>query len=282
MVVGLTEEHETEAVDKHSLHLPGRQDDLVAAVAAAASKTVVVVNAATPVIMPWRDRVDAVLWTGLPGQEGGHAVAAALLGDIEPAGRLVTTFPIDDEAAPAWSVTPVDGDLPYTEGTFVGHRGHYAGHAPPPAFWFGHGLGYATWEYDRPRLSLAGESPTVSVTVTNTGSRASREIVQVYFDPAEPEQPVRLVGWQAVRVPAGGSAPVEVHTDGRLWRRWDTSRNGWSELQRRGRPAGGPGTRGRPRHDHARTPSRREVSERVAQVRATRSRAYVGISTTRP
>ena len=62
-----------------------------------------VVNSATPVIMPWIDEVDAVLWAGLPGQEGGHAIAAALLGDIEPAGRLVTTFPVADAATPAWS-----------------------------------------------------------------------------------------------------------------------------------------------------------------------------------
>lgn len=105
VVVGLTEEQEAEAVDKTTLTLPGRQDDLVRAVAAAASKTVVVVNAATPVLMPWLHMVDAVLWAGLPGQEAGHAVAAALLGDIEPAGRLVTTFPVADGATPAWEVT---------------------------------------------------------------------------------------------------------------------------------------------------------------------------------
>ena len=93
VVVGLTEEQETEAFDKSTLALPGRQDELVSAVAAAARRTVVVVNAATPVLMPWRDEVDAILWAGLPGQEGGHAVAAALLGDIEPAGRLVTPVP---------------------------------------------------------------------------------------------------------------------------------------------------------------------------------------------
>ena len=139
-----------------------------------------VVNAATPVLMPWLAEVDAVLWAGLPGQEGGHAVAAALLGDIEPAGRLVTTFPVADGATPAWSVTPVDGNLAYAEGTFIGYRGHYAGRAPAPAFWFGHGLGYSTWAYG-PATLLGGSRAVVRSTVTNTGARPSREVVQVYL-----------------------------------------------------------------------------------------------------
>ena len=147
VVVGLTEEQETEAVDKTTLALPGRQDDLVAAVAAAASRTVVVINAATPILMPWRDEVDAILVAGIPGQEGGHAVAAALLNEIEPAGRLVTTWPTRDGATPAWEVVPENGVLSYAEGPFIGYRGHAAGRAPAPAFWFGEGLGYGAWEY---------------------------------------------------------------------------------------------------------------------------------------
>jgi beta-glucosidase len=227
VVVGLTEEQETEAVDKATLRLPGGQDALVSAVAAAARRTVVVVNAATPVLMPWLDEVDAVLWAGLPGQEGGHAVAAALLGDIEPAGRLVTTFPAADGASPAWSVTPVDGKLTYEEGTFIGYRGHAAGRAPAPAFWLGHGLGYTTWEYAAAHRS--GERD-VTVTVTNTGTRSGREVVQVYLRPAEADQPVRLAGWQAVDVTPGASATVTVRTDGRMWRRWDTDANRWDTL----------------------------------------------------
>jgi beta-glucosidase len=235
VVVGLTEEQETESVDKKTLHLPGEQDAMVSAVAAAAKRTVVVVNAATPVIMPWLDEVDAVLWAGLPGQEGGHAVAAALLGVIEPAGRLVTTFPVEDAAAPAWSVTPTDGDLVYSEGTFIGYRGHHAGQAPPPAFWFGHGLGYSTWDYSAPELvdggaDAAGAGVAVAVEVTNTGARTSREVVQLYFQPAELDEPVRLVGWQAVDAEPGETVRALVHADPRLWRRWDTDSNGWTRL----------------------------------------------------
>lgn len=230
VVVGLTEEQETEAGDKSTLALPGEQDALVTAVAAAATRTVVVVNAATPVLMPWLEQVDAVLWAGLPGQEGGHAVAAALLGDIEPAGRLVTSFPAADGASPAWSVTPTDGHLDYTEGTYVGHRGYFAGLAKAPAFWFGHGLGYGSWQYGAATLGEARPdgAPVVHVEVANTGSRTSREVVQVYFRPAEPDQPVRLVGWAAVTVDPGATATATAPCDARMWRRWDGG--GWGRL----------------------------------------------------
>lgn len=232
VVVGLTDEQETEAADKTTLSLPGGQDELVRRVAAAAPRTVVVVNAATPVLMPWIQDVDGVLWAGLPGQEAGHAVAAALLGDIEPAGRLVTTFPAADGAAPAWSVTPVDGELAYTEGTFIGYRGHFAGRAPAPAFWFGHGLGYSTWEYPAAELLDGDGPPGVRVQVVNTGSRRSREVVQLYFRPAEPEHPVRLAGWAALAADPGESATVDVATDARMWRYWDTPSGRWARLAR--------------------------------------------------
>ena len=226
VVVGTTEEQETEAVDKTTLALPGGQDTLVRAVAAAAARTVVVVNSGTPVLMPWAAEVDAILWAGMPGQEGGHAVAAALLGDLEPAGRLVSTWPVADEATPAWSVTPVDGALSYSEGTFLGYRGHRAGMAPEPAFWFGHGLGYSTWSYGPATL----DGTLVTVPVTNTGDRTSREVVQVYLEPAGSDQPVRLVGWAAAVVEPGATVSVRVDPDDRLWRRWDTSAGRWDRL----------------------------------------------------
>ena len=235
VVVGLTEEQETEAADKSTLALPGAQDALVAAVAAAARRTVVVVNAATPVLMPWLDDVDAVLWAGIPGQEGGHAVAAALLGLVEPAGRLVTSFPTHDGGSPAWRVVPEDGVLAYAEGPFVGYRGHRWGAAPEPAFWFGHGLGYGTWRYGAPEVAVDGEFVSVAVPVENTSGRPSREVVQVYLDPEEDGQPVRLVGWAAHEVPPGRTQEVVVRCDARLWRRWDAVQHAWVRLEGAGR-----------------------------------------------
>ncbi|MEV6238447.1 glycoside hydrolase family 3 C-terminal domain-containing protein [Lentzea sp. NPDC051838] len=220
VVVGLTDEQETEGFDKTTLALPGEQDALVAAVAAAAKRTVVVVNAATPVLMPWLAQVDAVLWAGLPGQEAGDAVAAALLGHVEPAGRLVTTFPRADSGA--LTPVPVNGSLPYTEGTAIGYRG-----ATEPLFWFGHGLGYTTWEYGTASASVVdGVVDAVSLSLTNTGERSSREVVQVYLRPKN--EPVRLIGFAVADVAAGETARVEVACSPRVQRIWA---DGWHPLR---------------------------------------------------
>ncbi|HSU34184.1 MAG TPA: glycoside hydrolase family 3 C-terminal domain-containing protein [Propionibacteriaceae bacterium] len=234
VVVGLTAEQETEAVDKATLALPGRQDDLVRTVAAAARCTVVVVNAATPVLMPWLDEVDAVLVIGLPGQEGGYAVADVLLGLAEPSGRLVTTSPRVDGAGPAWSVTPVDGALDYAEGTQVGYRG-WDGGEESPAFWFGEGLGWGRWAYDSATHTTrgAGErgeaSETVTVLLANTAERPSREVVQVYWRSAEAGAPVRLVGYAiADEVVPGEQRRVAVACDPRAFRLWDETAGAWT------------------------------------------------------
>jgi beta-glucosidase len=99
-----------------------------------------------------------------------------------------------------------------------------------PAFWFGHGLGYSTWDYSDARVEPDG----VSVMVTNTGSRPSREVVQVYFQPAEVEQPVRLVGWSSVTLASGASHRVRVQLDMRMWRSWNTENSTWETLSGRG------------------------------------------------
>ncbi|WP_257016253.1 glycoside hydrolase family 3 C-terminal domain-containing protein [Rhodococcus sp. ACS1] len=222
VVVGLTPEQESEEVDKITLALPGEQDAMVAAVAAAAKRTVVVVNAATPVLMPWLDRVDAVLWAGLPGQEAGDAVAAALSGAIEPAGRLVTTFPARDGEGPAWSPVPDRGEVRYAEGLSVGYRGW----STEPLFWFGHGLGYGDWAYGNAEVIVDDHLRCVRVEVTNVGSRTSREVVQVYWRPEG--EPVRLIGWSGIDVAPGATVTVDVPVDRRVLRRWHE--NGWQLL----------------------------------------------------
>ena len=144
VVVGTNEEVECEGVDRDSLALPGRQDELVARVARANPRTVVVVNAGAPVLLPWADDVAAILLAWFPGQEFGNALADVLTGAVEPGGRLPTTWPKTEQGLP--STRPRDGILSYDEGLFVGYRA-YDRDGREPLFPFGHGLGYTSWEY---------------------------------------------------------------------------------------------------------------------------------------
>lgn len=231
VVVGTTEEVESEGFDRASLALPGRQDELVRAVAAANPRTVVVVNAGAPVLLPWADEVPAVLLVWFPGQEAGNALADALLGDAEPGGRLPTTWPASTDGLPA--AAPVDGVLRYDEGIFVGYRGHDRD-GRTPRYPFGHGLGYTSWEYaglDAPDRAAPGEDVTVRVRLRNTGSRRGREVVQVYAarpSSAVDRPPRWLAGFATVDAAAGEEVAVAVTVPARAFAHWDTGRHAWA------------------------------------------------------
>ncbi|MFK3983995.1 beta-glucosidase [Micromonospora sp. NPDC050397] len=227
VVVGTTEEVESEGFDRTTLALPGRQDELVARVVAANPRTVVVVNSGSPVLMPWADRVSAILLTWFPGQEAGTALADVLLGLAEPGGRLPTTWPRRAQDAPVLDTTPTDGTLRYDEGVFIGYRGW----REAPLFPFGHGLGYTTWEYESLRVepAEAAGAPVAVVTVRNSGSRPGREVVQLYVGPTDPDpdRPTRqLAGFGTVTAAPGETVTVRVPLAAsatRIWAgRWRT------------------------------------------------------------
>jgi beta-glucosidase len=225
VVVATTDSVESEGFDRADLRLPGRQDELVHAVAAANPNTVVVVNSGAPVELPWRDEVAAVLLSWFPGQEGGAALADVLTGAHEPGGRLPTTWGSLADA-PVTRVRPADGELPYTEDVFIGYRAwEKAGRTP--SYPFGHGLGYTDWTYE----SIEIEDRTVTVRVRNSGRRAGREVVQVYLAPAEPgtERPVRaLAGFAGVEAVPGESVEAVVELPRRAFEIWDTVADTWA------------------------------------------------------
>ncbi|MFI7124043.1 glycoside hydrolase family 3 protein [Nonomuraea sp. NPDC050153] len=217
VVAATTQEVESEGFDRADLRLPGRQDELIRAVAAANPRTVVVVNAGSPVELPWAEEAAAVLLTWFPGQEAGAALAEVLFGDAEPGGRLPTTWPRRLEDAPVTDVTPVNGVVAYGEGTSIGYRA-WERSGRVPAFWFGHGLGYTTWSYD----SIAAEGTSVTVAVTNTGDRPGREVVQVYVDRA-------LAGFDVVEAAPGETVITTVFLPERAFQVWEEG--GWRTVE---------------------------------------------------
>jgi beta-glucosidase len=230
VVVGTTDEVESEGFDRTTLGLPGRQDELVRRVAAANPRTIVVVNAGSPVELPWADEVAAVLLAWFPGQEAGRALADVLLGAAEPGGRLPTTWPVAMYDCPVLSVRPVGGRLAYDEGVFIGYRG-WERSVVRPRYAFGHGLGYTTWEYEQ----LAADSAEVTVTLRNSGRRAGREVVQVYAGAVAPGgvsidrgRPTRwLAGFATVTAEPGETATVRIALPERTWQVWDA---GWKTV----------------------------------------------------
>ncbi|ROQ32146.1 beta-glucosidase [Streptomyces sp. PanSC19] len=226
VVVATTERVESEGFDRKDLALPGRQDDLVRAVAAANPNTVVVVNAGSPVELPWREDVAAILLGWFPGQEGGAALADVLTGAEEPGGRLPTTWPVALADAPVTEVAPTGGELHYTEGAFIGYRAWDKAGAVP-AYPFGHGLGYTTWSYD----SLVTTPDTATVRITNTGDRPGRETVQIYLVPVSDsvERPARwLAGFAGVEAAPGESVETRIALPRRAFEIWDEEKNGWT------------------------------------------------------
>jgi beta-glucosidase len=226
VVVGTSERAESEGVDRAALALADGQDELVRRVAAANPRTVVVVNAGAPVLLPWRDEVPAVLLSWFPGQEFGGALADVLLGHAEPGGRLPTTWPAEERDCPVLSVTPTDGVLDYGEGLHIGYRGWARRGAPAPAYPFGHGLGYTTWSYESlaaPAAVPAGRAAQVHVTVRNTGARRGRAVVQAYLSRAESvvERPALwLAGFAVVDAAPGQSVTVPVDLAARSFEHW--------------------------------------------------------------
>ncbi|MEV0798382.1 glycoside hydrolase family 3 C-terminal domain-containing protein [Kribbella sp. NPDC050281] len=224
VVVGTNSKVESEGYDRSSLALPGRQDDLVRAVVAANPRTVVVVNAGSPVLLPWRGEVAALLVTYFGGQEYGNALADVLLGVVEPGGRLPTTWPREEADVPVIDVTPRDGIVRYDEGVHIGYRAWLKA-GTEPAFAFGHGLGYTTWELTDLR---AVDPSSVALTVRNTGDRAGKHVVQVYAERPSTavDRPARwLAGFAVVRLAAGEARELTVQLHNHTFEHWD---NGWT------------------------------------------------------
>jgi beta-glucosidase len=207
----------SEGSDRSTLNLPGDQDALISAVAAANPRTIVVLNTGGAVLMPWLKNVAAVLEAWYPGSEDGAAIAAVLAGDVDPSGRLPITFPSSLSAQPTStpaSFPGINAVVRYgtsTSALDIGYRWYQAKNVTP-LFPFGYGLDYTTFSLSRPVLSSTSSGYAIHVMVTNTGRRAGADVVQVYLhDPlAAQEPPDQLRGFARVVLAPSTSRDVTV------------------------------------------------------------------------
>jgi beta-glucosidase len=250
-VVVVSDDTESEAADRASLNLPSAQNELISAVAAANPRTVVVIDAGAPVVMPWISQVASVLDAWYPGESNGTALAAVLFGRVDPGGHLPITFPVGLSQVPASSPSQFpgeDGQVLYSEGIDVGYR-YYDAKNETPLFPFGYGLSYTHFSYSHltvtPRQvqngssnpgatscgcnGQSGRQVTVTARVTNTGKVAGSDVAQLYLgDPASAGEPPRqLKGFQKVTLRPGQSTTVRFTLNGHDLSYWDDTADGW-------------------------------------------------------
>jgi beta-glucosidase len=233
VVVGSNKDLEAEGADRETLSLPGRQDDMVRALADANNGTVAIVNCGAPVLLPWADQVGAVLQGWFGGQEMGGAIGDMLTGVREPGGRLPTTWPANEADVPVLHIEPVDGAVEYAEGIHVGYRG-WLRNAVAPAYAFGHGLGYTSWALSELMVPAAldpgapDREITVTIGVRNEGPRRGKQVVQLYAsrpDTSIDRPQAWLIGFGSVELDAGEQTSLNVSVPARAFAHFD---GGWA------------------------------------------------------
>ncbi len=224
-----------ESVDVPDLSLPNGQDGLIAAVASANPRTVVVLETGGPVTMPWVGKVGAVLQAWYPGAAGGEAIARVLTGEVNPSGRLPATFPLSEAQLPRVTIDgdPKGGQGRYSvnyniEGAAVGYKWfELKGHRP--LFAFGHGLSYTAFGMGELKARPHAGTIAVDFSVQNTGKVAGKVVAQVYVAPLAGgwEAPKRLGGWDKLDLKAGQTRAGKVQIDPRLLALYDSASRKW-------------------------------------------------------
>ncbi|WP_217597454.1 beta-glucosidase [Cohnella sp. GbtcB17] len=231
---GLPDRYESEGFDRTHLRLPDNQVALIRAVAEAQPNVVVVLSNGAPVEMPWLGSAKGLLEAYLGGQALGGAIADLLFGDANPSGKLAETFPLRLAHNPSQLNFPGEGDrVEYKEGLFVGYR-YYDAKEIEPLFPFGYGLSYSTFEYGNLAVGKPAirddETVTVTVDVTNTGSRAGKEIVQLYVRDVQSTviRPFKeLKGFAKVELQPGETKAVSFTLDRRAFAYYNVDLKDW-------------------------------------------------------
>jgi beta-glucosidase len=215
------------------LNLPGDQNQLIAAVAAANPNTVVVLHTVGPVLMPWLSQVAAVIEAWYPGEEAGGAIAGILFGDVDPSGKLPMTFPSSEVQGP--DTTPehfpgVDGTVTYAEELGVGYR-YYDMTGHTPLFPFGFGLSYTRFGIGPVHVTRSGaDAFRIEGSVTNIGRRDGATVVELYvgFPRSAGEPPWQLKGFNRIELAAGERRQFHFEIDRRALSVWDSALHRWT------------------------------------------------------
>ncbi|WP_297328837.1 glycoside hydrolase family 3 C-terminal domain-containing protein [uncultured Bacteroides sp.] len=227
--------------DREGLGLSYGQDAVISALAKANKNLIVVNISGNAIAMPWVNEVPAIIQDWYLGSEAGHSLAAILMGDVNPSGKLPFTFPVKLEDCPAHSLGEYTGkrsndviDIKYNEGIFVGYRWTDKQKKVKPLFPFGHGLSYTSFEYGKPtatsKTMSADGNLTIKISVKNTGNREGQEVVQLYISDIKSSLPrpiKELKGFQKIKLAPGEEKTVTFTIDKEALSFFDDTQHAW-------------------------------------------------------
>ena len=231
LIVGTNSDWETEGNDRADFNLPANQNKLIEAILEANQNTVVVINTGSPIHMPWEKKAKAIIQTWFAGQEFGNALVDILSGEVNPSGKLPTTFPVKIEDTPAYKNYPgKDLQMNYDEKLLVGHR-WYEANSIKPLFCFGHGLSFTSFNYQNLEVTTGSDFVvTCKFEIQNTGDISGLEIAQCYvgFTSLLPGEPYKtLQGFIKEEIGANELKKVEIKLGPRNFSFWSVETNTW-------------------------------------------------------
>ena len=231
LIVGTNSDWETEGNDRADFNLPANQNKLIEAILEANQNTVVVINTGSPIRMPWEKKAKTIIQTWFAGQEFGNALVDILSGEVNPSGKLPTSFPVKIEDTPAYKNYPgKDLQMNYDEKLLVGHR-WYESNSIKPLFCFGHGLSFTSFNYQNLEVTTSSDfDVTCKFEIQNTGDISGLEIAQCYvgFASPLPGEPYKtLQGFVKEEIGANELKKVEIKLGPRNFSYWSVETNTW-------------------------------------------------------
>ena len=231
LIVGTNSDWETEGNDRADFNLPANQNQLIEAILEANQNTVVVINTGSPIHMPWEKKAKTIIQTWFAGQEFGNALVDILSGEVNPSGKLPTTFPVKIEDTPAYKNYPGKNlQMNYDEKLLVGHR-WYESNSIKPLFCFGHGLSFTSFNYQNLEVTTGSDFVvTCKFEIQNTGDISGLEIAQCYvgFASPLPGEPYKtLQGFVKEEIGANELKKVEIKLGPRNFSFWSVETNTW-------------------------------------------------------
>ncbi len=231
LIVGTNSDWETEGNDRADFNLPANQNKLIEAILEANQNTVIAINTGSPVQMPWAKKANAIVQTWFAGQEFGNALVDILSGQVNPSGKLPTTFPVKIEDTPAYKIYPgIDLQMNYDEKLLVGHR-WYQRNSIEPLFCFGHGLSYTNFNYQNLEVATDGDfNVSCKFDIQNIGDIAGLETAQCYvsFVAPLPHEPLMtLQGFVKEEIGVNEIKKLEIKLGPRNFSNWSVDTNTW-------------------------------------------------------